>query len=374
MKKLARPEFRANPDKFYPTETLRRLGFERNECPKCNNFYWRTTEERDTCGDSNCVGQYTFINNGFLKEGQEKITYAEAWKTFEKSLTSDRIPCTSIPRYPVVARWRNDVDFTNAGIYCFQPYCVTGEMEPPANPLIQPQFCARFNDLDNIGLTGRHYSGFIMLGIQVFNYPDKYVFFKDECVEFNFNWLTKELGIPKEEITFVEDVWAGGGNLGPSIEYFVRGLELGNMVFMQYKTFPDGSREELPIKIIDTGIGLERIAWLINGTPTSYLDTFRNAFELFQQKIEIVPNHDIWSKFGPYSSQLDVDEAEDIDKTWEQIAGLIGKEVQEVKDDVSIVKDMYIVLDHTRTVLMTIQDGQLPSNVGGGSNVRNILR
>ena len=53
---------------------------------------------------------------------------------------------------------------------------------------------------------------------------------------------------------------------------------------------------------------------------------------------------------------------------------MIGKEVQEVKDDVSIVKDMYIVLDHTRTVLMTIQDGQLPSNVGGGSNVRNILR
>jgi len=83
------------------------------------------------------------------------------------------------------------------------------------------------------------------------------VFFKDECVEFNFNWLTKGLGIPKEEITFVEDVWAGGGNLGPSIEYFVRGLELGNMVFMQYKTFPDGSREELSIKIIDTGIGLE---------------------------------------------------------------------------------------------------------------------
>ena len=82
------------------------------------------------------MGRYTFINNGFLKEGQEQMTYAQAWKTFEKSLTSDRIPCTSIPRYPVVARWRNDVDFTNAGIYCFQPYCVTGEMEPPANPLI----------------------------------------------------------------------------------------------------------------------------------------------------------------------------------------------------------------------------------------------
>ena len=151
----------------------------------------------------------------------------------------------------------------------------------------------RFNDLDNIGLTGRHYSGFIMLGIQVFNYPENFVFFKEECVEFNFKWLTEELGIPKEEITFVEDVWAGGGNLGPSIEYFVRGLELGNMVFMQYKTFHDGSREELKIKIIDTGIGLERIAWLMNGTATSYMDTFRNAFEWFTTKTKLDVNLEI---------------------------------------------------------------------------------
>ena len=84
---------------------------------------------------------------------------------FEKSLTTARIPCNSIKRYPIVARWRNDVDYVAAGIFCFQPYCVTGELDPPANPLICPQFCARFNDLDNIGLTGRHYSGFIMLGI-----------------------------------------------------------------------------------------------------------------------------------------------------------------------------------------------------------------
>jgi alanyl-tRNA synthetase len=127
--------------------------------------------------------------------------------------------------------------------------------------------CVRFNDLDNIGFTGRHYSGFIMLGIQVFNKPNEYKLWMNEsthtqhhtpttqhhtphslttplslslcpfrCVEFNFRWLTEELGIDKEEITFIEDVWAGGGNLGPSIEYFVGGLELGNMVFMQSVT------------------------------------------------------------------------------------------------------------------------------------------
>lgn len=89
-----------------------------------------------------------------------------------------------------MARWRNDVDYVAAGIFCFQPYCVTGELDPPANPLFCPQFCVRFNDLDNIGLTGRHFSGFVMLGIQAFNYPDRHVFFKDECLQKNYEWLT----------------------------------------------------------------------------------------------------------------------------------------------------------------------------------------
>lgn len=289
-------------------------------------------------------------------------------------MTTARVPCEAIKRYPVVARWRNDVDYVAAGIYCFQPYCVTGELDPPANPLICPQFCVRFNDLDNIGLTGRHYSGFIMMGIQVFNYPDKYVFFKDECVEFNYRWLTEELGIEPDEITFIEDVWAGGGNLGPSIEYFVRGLEVGNMVFMQYKTFHDGSREELQIKIIDTGIGLERIAWLYNGTPTSYVDTFHNALSYLTGKLEVEIKSDIWEKFGPYSSQLNIDEVDDIEATWARVSKEIDIEVDTLKAAITQAKDVYIILDHTRSVLMTVTDGSLPANVGGGGNVRNILR
>ena len=71
-----------------------------------------------------------------------------------------------------------------------------------------------------------------MLGIQVFNSKENWKFFKEECIEYNYRWLTETLGIPPEDISFVEDVWAGGGNLGPSIEYFIKGLEVGNMVFM----------------------------------------------------------------------------------------------------------------------------------------------
>ena len=375
IKKLAKPEFEANPDKFYPTNVFAKYGFTRNCCPKCGAYYWRHTEKADTCGDSNCVGKYKFIGKGTgIGAKGKKVTLTDIWNGFKKSFTNAKVPCTAIDRYPVVARWRNDVDYVAAGIYCFQPYCVTGELDPPANPLICPQFCIRFNDLDNIGLTGRHYSGFVMIGIQVFNYPDKYVFFKEECVEYNYLWLTEELEIDPDEITFIEDVWAGGGNLGPSIEYFVNGLEVGNMVFMQYKTFPDGSREELPIKIIDTGIGMERLPWLINGTPTSYFDTFANALQYILKALDLTINNDIWEKLGPYTCLLNIDEVEDIDKTWKEISGYINEPVDVVKKAIEPIKDLYIVLDHTRTVFMIIYDGSLPSNVGGGSNVRNILR
>ncbi len=316
-----------------------------------------------------CRGKYSFIGNGIGKG--EKISFADAWKGFEQSLTTARIPCESIKRYPVVARWRNDVDFVAAGIFCFQPYCVTGELDPPANPLICPQFCARFNDLDNIGITGRHYSGFIMVGIQVFNYPDDYKFFKDECLEFNHRWLTETLKIDPDEITYIEDVWAGGGNLGPSIEYFVHGLEVGNMVFMQYKTFHDGSREELDVKVIDVGLGLERIAWLINGSATSYSDTFAHALSVLQSKINVEVDEELWAKFGPYSCTLNIDEVDDIEESWKELAAKMGEPVDRVKHSIQSVKDLYIVLDHTRTILITISDGSLPSNVGGGGNVRN---
>ncbi|CAD8145192.1 unnamed protein product [Paramecium octaurelia] len=375
IKKIVRPQFEANPELFYPTKVFDKFGFSRCKCPKCGAYFWRHTEKKTTCGDSNCEGKYSFIGVGTGKGAKgNKITYADAWNGFKKSLTSARVPCTAIDRYPVVARWRNDVDYVAAGIYCFQPFCVTGEMDPPANPLICPQFCVRFNDLDNIGLTGRHYSGFIMLGIQTFNYPDKYVFFKEECVEFNYRWLTEELEINPDDITFIEDVWAGGGNLGPSVEYFVNGLEVGNMVFMQYKYFHDGSYEELPIKIIDTGIGLERIPWLVNGSPTSYFDVFAGAFAFLAQKLQVEYSNDVWKAFGPYSCLLNVDEVENVDKTWEFISSQIGYDVQTIKKEIEQLKDMYIILDHTRTVMMVVTDGSLPSNVGGGSNIRNIIR
>ena len=144
---------------------------------------------------------------------------------------------------------------------------------------------------------------------------------------------------------------------------------------MQYKTFPDGSREELPIRVIDTGIGQERVFWIMNGTPTSYVDTFGDTFQLVvKDMLGLAFNEGIWEKFSPFSCQLDIDESEDIEATWAKISEIIGLPVAEVKAQIEPVKDAIIILDHTRTVMMIIEDGSLPSNVGGGGNVRNILR
>lgn len=146
------------------------------------------------------------------------------------------------------------------------------------------------------------------------------------------------------------------------------------MVFMQYKYFPDGKLEELPIKVIDTGIGLERIPWLINGTPTSYMDVFKEAFAFLANRLQVPVENEVWTKVGPYTCLLNVDENESVDKTWEFIAQQTGFDRETIQKELQPLKDIYIILDHTRTSLMIINDGALPSNVGGGSNIRNILR
>lgn len=95
----------------------------------------------------------------------------------------------------------------------------------------------------------------------------------------------------------------------------------------RYKYFPDASYEELPIKIIDTGIGLERIPWLINGSATSYIDVFQDALKYLQAKVGQDINQEIWDKLGPYSCTLNIDEVENIEATWAQISSQIGVDV-----------------------------------------------
>ena len=94
----------------------------------------------------------------------------------------------------------------------------------------------------------------------------------------------------------------------------------------------------------------------------------------FMERTGVEMNMDVWNRYGPYSCTLNIDEVDDIDQAWQELADRIEVPVDQLKESIQTVKEMFIVLDHTRTVLITVSDGSLPSNVGGGGNVRNILR
>lgn len=369
----------------WPNKFLTSKGFTRQKCSKCSKNFWARNTTLGICGDSSCAGVYSFIHPETPPE--TKTTYLQAWLSFKQSLENAKTPHTAILRYPVVARWRADVDFVAAGIYCFQPFCVNGESDPPANPLCAAQFSLRFNDLDNIGITGRHFSGFNMLGIQVFNHFkkeqandfDEYeeIYWKDSCIEENFNWAIDVLHLDIDRISFIEDVWQGGGTCGACVEYFYGGLEIGNMVFMEYLITPDTQFVPLKTKVIDVGIGLERIPWLCNGSWTSYIDVFDYLLPKLSSTVNVDIENPLFHKFAKYTARFDVDENKEIEQSWKDIGNEMGindEELATLKDKIREFSDLVVICDHTRTVLFAIEDGALPSGVGGGGNIRNVLR
>jgi len=354
-----------DPDKYYATGVLKEEGFERKQCKTCNIHFWTTTNS-DICGDPACSGGFRFINAAIAKK---KLDYIGVWKEFSKFFKARGY--TPIKRYPVVARWRDDTDFVQASIYDFQPYVVSGEIKPPANPLVVPQFCLRFNDIDNVGITGAHYTGFIMIGQHAFVPPEEWdqdKYFKDLLA-----WFTDGLGLPKDELTLHEDAWAGGGNFGPCMEFFSRGLEIANQVYMLYEQTPSGPKE-LSLKVLDMGMGYERNAWFTQGTSTSYETSFPNVTKKLYKATGIKVDKELMGKFLPYSSYLNVDEVDDINKTWKFVAKKVGIGVEELKEKILPLAGLYSVAEHARSLLFALNDGALPSNVGGGYNLRVILR
>jgi len=365
VKKEFRKKAWKSPEKYYAVDVLKEEGFERKICKKCLKPYW-TASGAETCGDPECSGGFRFIGNAPVKK---ELSYIDVWKEF--SSIFKKLGYTPIPRYPVVARWRSDTDFVQASIYDFQPYVVTGEVKPPANPLIVPQACLRFNDIDNIGITGSHFSGFVMIGQHAFMPKERWD--QDKYLRDMYTWLRKGLGMPKEEITFHEDAWAGGGNFGPSMEFFSRGLELGNQVYMMYQQTPSGNKE-LNLKVLDMGMGHERNAWFTKGSQTAYDASFPTVMKIMHKRTGVVPDKSLMQKFIPFASFLNVDEAEDLSKAWQNIAGNLEMDVSELKKEIRKVAALYSVAEHSRALLFALSDGALPSNVGGGYNLRVLLR
>ncbi|MCK5452263.1 MAG: alanine--tRNA ligase, partial [Candidatus Aenigmarchaeota archaeon] len=276
IKERLRKKAQETPDKYYPTTAFKNLGLSRYRCSNCGNFFW-SAAPRDVCGEPECCGGYSFIGKSSAKE---KMDFIQVWQRFSKMFKNKGY--TPVKRYPSVARWNPTMDFTIASIAGFQPYVVAGEIKPPANPLTIPQFCLRFNDIENVGITGRHYTGFVMIGQHAFMPSKDY----DQARYFSdiFAWLTKGMKLPKEELVFHEDAWGGGGNFGPSIEFFLGGLEIGNQVYMLYESDPAGNLSDLNIKVLDMGMGQERCSWISHGTETSYEANFGPVISYLYKK------------------------------------------------------------------------------------------
>ena len=365
LKKQIKEEASSKPEKFFATDVLREKGFSRGQCENCGMYYW-SFNERTVCGEPECGDGYTFINDS---PTEEEFSYIEAWNVFKQHMTSRGYE--AIDRYPVVARWRDDVEFVGGSIYNFQPYVVSGEEEPPAPELIVPQPSLRFNDVDNTGITGRHYVLHNHVGQTCFREGDEYD--QDRYFRDMFEFAVDVLGIPVEKLVLHEDSWGGGGNLGACMEFFVDGLELWNQVYMFYEQTPEGY-EELDLKVLDMGMGQERVAWISQGTETSYECVMSYVLENMKKEIGVDVDQEVWEKFLPYSSELNVDEVDDIDEKWREIAEEIGVDVDELKNEIKPAAALYSVAEHTRALLFALADGKIPSNTGGGHNLRLVYR
>jgi alanyl-tRNA synthetase len=285
-----------------------------------------------------------------------------------------------VPSSPLVPRNDPTLMFTNAGMVQFKNV-FTGLEKRPYLRATTAQKCVRaggkHNDLDNVGYTARHHTFFEMLGN--FSFGD---YFKERAIELAWRLVTKEFGVPADRLivtVYVDDddafdlwkkiaglphrrlvriagsdnFWAMGdtGPCGPCSEIFYdhgdhipggppggpdadgdRFVEIWNLVFMQYEQLADGRRVDLPRPSIDTGMGLERIAAVLQGTHDNY------KIDLFGALIEAV-------------------------------ADLTG-----VDPDGAQKASHRVIADHLRATSFLIADGVLPANEGRGYVLRRIMR
>jgi len=364
-KKEILSKFSTDPERYYNVKLFENEGFERKSCATCKRFYWTIDENRINCPDHS-DDTYSFIGNPPTKK---RFDYTQAWKEVESFFKKNGH--TSVSRYPVVCRWRDDLYFTIASIVDFQR--VMGSkvvFEFPANPLVVPQTSLRFKDLENVGVTGRHFSSFCMIGQH--SIPNSQGYWKDECVDLDYRLVTEQFGVDKKEVVFVEDVWEGGGSFGSSLEFFVKGLELGNAVFTEFQGDLSNYRT-LDQQIIDMGAGLERFAWITMGTPTAYDCCFGPITSNLIEQTGIDTNSELLVRyFSEIAKKFErFSDLSEVRKNAIKSAGISDEQINKI---ITPLEGIYLIIDHIRTLIFAISDGALPSNVGGGYNLRIMLR
>ncbi len=310
-------------------------GYFRKKCLSCGSYYWTLDENSKLCGDQPCV-RFSFIGNPLGKKPLSLTEVRESFLSFFESNGHSRLiyPKTG-ERCPVVARWRSDIYLTIASIADFQPHVTSGEVPPPANPLVISQPCIRLNDLEEVGVSGRHLTIFEMMGHHSFNKNIDEVYFKEETVRLCDEYFVEHIGIPKNQINYKEELWFGGGNAGPCLEVIASGLEIATLVFMNMQEDEKGEFDingkkysQNPLNIVDTGYGLERISWITQGTETVYNTVFPE----------------------------------------------ILKYLEENAKNKSDTTSIYSLADHTKCLAFMLGDGIVPSNVKAGYLARLIIR
>jgi len=360
-------------------------GFERKSCSECGAHFWTLDASRETCGEPPCE-EYDFIGDPGFDEEYTLEEMRETFCGFFEERGHGRID-----PYPVAAsRWRDDVLLTIASITDFQPHVTSGQSPPPANPLVVSQPCIRMQDIDNVGKTGRHTMAFEMGGHHAFNAEEGAgyayegeVYWKDQCVEYCMDLLA-EVGVPRAAVTLIEDPWTGGGNAGPAFEVIYKGLELATLVFMQFEEDPEGEIElkgdtysRMDRRIIDTGYGIERWAWMSQGTPTVYEAIYPEMIDFLKDNAGLdydEREQELVERAAVLAGHMDIDEVEDIEAARSEMAAELGVETEELVALLEPLEDVYAIADHCRTLAYMLGDEIVPSNVGAGYLARMVLR
>jgi len=347
-------------------------GYVRKKCPRCGEFFWTLNSDQVLCGESNVYGcaEYTFIDNSPMNKPYTLAEMREAFLSFFEKRGHKRIK-----PYPVVARWRDDLYFTNASIIDFQPYVTEGITPPPANPLVISQPCIRFQDLENVGPTfGRHLTIFEMGGHHAFNYPDKEVYWKDETVRYHHEFVTKELGVKPELIIYKEGIWSGGGNAGPDVESIISGLEVATLVFMKYKVVGE-EFIELPIRTVDTGYGIERFTWLSQGAVSCFHAVYGELLDKIMEMAGVSGvDYKLLADFAKVSGLISISKAVSRTENWKRIANKLGIEVNELQRIMNPLVEVFAISDHTKCLVFILAEGVVPSNVEEGYLARLLIR
>ena len=356
----------------YSLPFFKQEGFVRKHCPKCGEYYWTQDAKQETCGESGSdeCGCYTFLGNPATTK---KFTLSEMREAFLSFF--EKNGHTRIKPYPVVARWRKDIYLTHASIIDFQPYVTEGIAPPPANPLVISQPCIRLTDISNTGPTfGRHLTIFEMGGAHAFNYPNKEIYWKDDTVRFHHRFATECLGIKSEEVIYKEGVWVGGGNAGPDVECICRGLEVGTLVFMQYKVVGDDF-VELPIRTVDTGYGIDRFTWISQGVPSLFQAIYGNLLDKVMGMAGITNvDNDFLARVAKYSGLVSVDKRANRLVARKRVSELTGIDMVTLDRELIPIENAWAVTDHTKTLSFMLSEGVVPSNIQEGYLARLLFR